>query len=405
MAQNVGVLCHITSLPNGLEDGERFIDYIVNYGANAWQMLPITPPDEHGSPYASPSAFAAWDNLGKSDQVDLSEESYWLEDWLLYEKIKEKFDGKPWFEWPEEYRDRHPSALVSITTDAKEQSRFMGRWKEVQEYARSKDVSLIGDLPIFVAHDSADVWAHRELFLLDSDGMPEVVAGVPPDYFSEDGQKWGTVLYDWDAHRSENWRWWRERMARMMRQFDIVRIDHFRGFHSAWAIPASDENARNGEWLEGPKDELISALIEVCGNHECIIAEDLGIIPKEVTELRKRHNLQGMSVLQFAFDDNNKDNPHKPENITSDRVVYTGTHDNDTTLGWWTEKQRKRLKPYMKNGETVCQTMIRLARESPANLAIIPLQDILELGSEARMNTPGTAHGNWSWKFTWADLE
>ncbi|RJU88908.1 MAG: 4-alpha-glucanotransferase [Candidatus Poseidoniales archaeon] len=405
MAQNVGVLCHITSLPNGLEDGERFIDYIVNYGANAWQMLPITPPDEHGSPYASPSAFAAWDNLGKSDQVDLSEESYWLEDWLLYEKIKEKFDGKPWFEWPEEYRDRHPSALVSITTDAKEQSRFMGRWKEVQEYARSKDVSLIGDLPIFVAHDSADVWAHRELFLLDSDGMPEVVAGVPPDYFSEDGQKWGTVLYDWDAHRSENWRWWRERMARMMRQFDIVRIDHFRGFHSAWAIPASDENARNGEWLEAPKDELISALIEVCGNHECIIAEDLGIIPKEVTELRKRHNLQGMSVLQFAFDDNNKDNPHKPENITSDRVVYTGTHDNDTTLGWWTEKQRKRLKPYMKNGETVCQTMIRLARESPANLAIIPLQDILELGSEARMNTPGTAHGNWSWKFTWADLE
>ena len=405
MAQNVGVLCHITSLPNGLEDGEKFIDYIVNYGANAWQMLPITPPDEHGSPYASPSAFAAWDNLGKSDQVDLSEESYWLEDWLLYEKIKEKFDGKPWFEWPEEFRDRHPSALVSITTDAKEQSRFMGRWKEVQDYARSKDVSLIGDLPIFVAHDSADVWAHRELFLLDSDGMPEVVAGVPPDYFSEDGQKWGTVLYDWDAHRSENWRWWKERMTRMMRLFDIVRIDHFRGFHSAWAIPASDENARNGEWLEGPKDELISALIEVCGNHECIIAEDLGIIPKEVTELRKRQNLQGMSVLQFAFDDNNKDNPHKPENITSDRVVYTGTHDNDTTLGWWTEKQRKQLKPYMKNGETVCQTMIRLARESPANMAIIPLQDILELGSEARMNTPGTAHGNWSWKFTWADLE
>ncbi len=400
MAQYTGILCHITSLPNGLGDGEKFIDYIVNYGANAWQMLPITPPDEHGSPYASPSAFAAWDSLGQSLRLDLDEEEYWLEDWLLYEAIKEKFDGRPWFEWPEEYRDRHPSALATITTDSQKQARFMGRWKEVQDYAVSKNVSLIGDLPIFVAHDSADVWAHRELFLLDSDGMPEVVAGVPPDYFSEDGQKWGTVLYDWDAHRRENWRWWKERMARMMRLFDIVRIDHFRGFHSAWAIPASDGNARNGKWLEGPKDELISALIEVCGDHDCIIAEDLGIIPKEVTELRKRHNLQGMSVLQFAFDDNNKDNPHKPENITSDRVVYTGTHDNDTTLGWWNEKQRKRLIPYMEDGENVCKTMIRLARESPASMAIIPLQDILELGSEARMNTPGTAHGNWSWKFT-----
>ena len=405
MAQYTGILCHITSLPNGLEDGEKFVDYIVNYGASAWQMLPITPPDEHGSPYASPSAFAAWDILGQSDMSEMSEESYWLEDWLLYETIKEMFEGKPWFEWPEEYRDRHPSALAKITTDASAQSRFMGRWKEVQNYAKSKGVSLIGDLPIFVAHDSADVWAHRELFLLDENGMPEVVAGVPPDYFSEDGQKWGTVLYDWDAHRSEDWHWWKQRMARMMRLFDVVRIDHFRGFHSAWAIPASDENARNGKWLEGPKDELITALIEVCGTHECIIAEDLGIIPKAVTQLRKRHNLEGMSVLQFAFDDDNKDNPHKPENITIDRVVYTGTHDNNTTKGWWEEKQRKRLIPYIKDGESVCQTMIRLAKESPASMAIIPLQDILELGSEARMNTPGTAHGNWKWKFDWADLD
>ena len=404
MAQYTGILCHITSLPNGLKDGEEFVDYIVNYGASAWQMLPITPPDEHGSPYASPSAFAAWDILGQSERSDMSEESYWLEDWLLYEAIKEKFEGKPWFEWPEEFRDRHPSALAKITTDANAQSRFMGRWKEVQNYAKSKGVSLIGDLPIFVAHDSADVWAHRELFLLDENGMPEVVAGVPPDYFSEDGQKWGTVLYDWDAHRSEDWHWWKQRMARMMRLFDVVRIDHFRGFHSAWAIPASDENARNGKWLEGPKDELITALIEVCGNHECIIAEDLGIIPKAVTQLRKRHNLEGMSVLQFAFDDDNKDNPHKPENITPDRVVYTGTHDNNTTKGWWQTQQRRRLIPYIKDGESVCQTMIRLAKESPAGMAIIPLQDILELGGEARMNTPGTAHGNWKWKFDWANL-
>ena len=404
MAQHTGVLCHITSLPNGLVDAEKFIDFVVDYGASAWQVLPITPPDEHGSPYASPSAFAAWDSLGKSKAQDMAEESYWLDDWLLFETLKIKFDGKPWHEWPIEYRDRHSSALDSITTDYTAQAQFMGRWKEVREYAKSKNVSLIGDLPIFVSHDSADVWAHRELFLLDEKGMPQVVAGVPPDYFSKKGQKWGTVLYDWDAHRKENWSWWKQRMARMMRLFDIVRIDHFRGIHSAWAIPVKHKTARKGKWLEGPKDELIEALIEVCGRHECIIAEDLGIIPKEVTELRRRHNLDGMSVLQFAFDDDNKDNPHKPENITFDRVVYTGTHDNNTTKGWWNDKKRKRLKPYMETGESVCQTMIRLAKESPARMAIIPIQDIMELGSEARMNTPGVAHGNWQWKFSWDEL-
>ena len=404
MAQYTGVLCHITSLPNGLSDAEEFIDYIVDYGASVWQVLPITPPDEHGSPYASPSAFAAWDSLGESEALDMKEESYWLEDWLLFEALKVKFDGKPWYEWPVEYRDRNPSALAEIHTDATAQARFMGRWKEVREYAKSKDVSLIGDLPIFVSHDSADVWANRELFMLDEKGMPQVVAGVPPDYFSKKGQRWGTVLYDWDAHKKENWEWWKQRMTRMMRLFDMVRIDHFRGIHSAWAIPVKHKTARKGKWLEGPKDELIEALIEVCGSHECIIAEDLGIIPAEVTELRQRHKLEGMSVLQFAFDDDNKDNPHKPENISIDRVVYTGTHDNNTTKGWWGEKKRRRLKPYLRTEESVCQTMIRLAVESPARMAIIPIQDIMELGSEARMNTPGVAFGNWQWKFSWDDL-
>ena len=404
MAQRIGILCHVTSLPNGLKDAEMFVDYITNYGASAWQILPITPPDEHGSPYASPSAFAAWDSLGQSKSENMDTESYWLKDWLLFESLKLKFDDKPWHKWPKKYRDRDPDALAGIVVDETAQARFMGRWKEIRDYANSKNVSLIGDLPIFVGHDSADVWAHRELFLLDDRGMPQVVAGVPPDYFSKKGQRWGTVLYDWDAHRKENWRWWKERMARMMRLFDIVRIDHFRGIHSAWAIPVKHKTARKGKWLDGPKDELIEALIEVCGNHKCIIAEDLGIIPKEVTELRKRHNLEGMSVLQFAFDDDNKDNPHKPENITSDRIVYTGTHDNNTTKGWWDEKNRKRLKPYMKEGESVCQTMIRLAKESLAGMAVIPLQDILELGSEARMNTPGVAFGNWQWKFSWDEL-
>ena len=213
----------------------------------------------------------------------------------------------------------------------------------------------------------------------------------------------GAQWYDWNAHRKENWEWWKQRMARTMRLFDIVRIDHFeRAQHTA--IPVKHKTARKGKWLEGPKDELIEALIEVCGSHECIIiAEDLGIIPAEVTELRQRHKLEGMSVLQFAFDDDNKDNPHKPENITIDRVVYTGTHDNNTTKGWWSEKKRKRLKPYMKEGESVCQTMIRLAVQSPVGMAIIPIQDIMELGSEARMNTPGVAFGNWQWNFSWDD--
>ena len=404
MAQYTGILCHVTSLPNGLDDAEKFIDYIRDYGASVWQFLPITPPDEHGSPYASPSAFAGWESLGQSSEENMNDESYWLKDWLLFETLKVRFNGKPWFDWPTEYRDRHPAALAEIDTDQIGQARFMGRWKEIRDYAESREVSLIGDLPIFVGHDSADVWAHRELFLLDEKGMPQVVAGVPPDYFSKKGQRWGTVLYDWDAHRKENWRWWKERMARMMRLFDIVRIDHFRGFHSAWAIPVHHKTARKGKWLEGPADELIEALIEVCGSHKCIIAEDLGIIPEDVTMLRKRHDLDGMSVLQFAFDDDNKDNPHKPENITFDRIVYTGTHDNNTTKGWWDEKKRKRLKPYIRSGESVCQTMIRLAKESPARIAIIPIQDIMELGSEARMNTPGVAYGNWQWKFSWDDL-
>jgi 4-alpha-glucanotransferase len=197
-------------------------------------------------------------------------------------------------------------------------------------------------------------------------------------------------------------------MKRMMRLFDIVRIDHFRGFHSAWAIPTKEKTARNGEWLEGPKDELIEILIRVAGSHERIIAEDLGIIPKEIVEMRKRHRLEGMSVLHFGFDDENADNPHRPENIVFDQVVYTGTHDNDTTNGWWndsTPQRRARVEKLAKPGESICQTMIRLAIESPAGMAIIQLQDIMELGTNARMNTPGTVHGNWKWRFEWDSLQ
>ena len=409
MAQYSGVLCHITSLPSGdLGDAKKFIDTIAEAGVSIWQMLPITPPDEHGSPYASPSAFAADPALGQGPIAEMDDEEYWLNDWLLFQKIKEEQGGKPWTEWPIELRDRDHEALSSIEIDSSNQAAFMGAWKEVQTYAKGRGISLMGDLPIFVAHDSADVWAHRELFQLDGNGMPNVVAGVPPDYFSKDGQKWGTVLYEWDAHEAEGWQWWRMRMARMLRLFDMVRIDHFRGFHSAWAIPSGAKNARKGKWQDGPKDALVKVLVEVAGNHECIIAEDLGIIPSEVTELRKRHNLKGMSVLQFGFDDNNSDNPHRPANITRDRIVYTGTHDNDTTASWWDSSPKsriKRIKPHIRVGESICQTMIRLGLSSDASMVIVPLQDIMELGNEARMNTPGIAHGNWKWRFEWQDLQ
>ena len=413
MAQYSGILCHLTSLPSGdLSEAERFIDMLVVSGASVWQMLPLTPPDEHASPYSSPSAFAAWDGWveeSADSEFDMSAESYWLRDWALYRMSKKEQNGKPWFEWPNELKNKDADALARYSTREviEEQKRFMQRWEDIKEYANNRGVSLIGDLPIFIAHDSADVWAHRELFQLDEEGQPVVVAGVPPDYFNEDGQRWGMVLYDWQSHEDEGWEWWRQRMGRMLRLFDMVRVDHFRGIHSAWAIPAEAETARDGAWQEGPKDALVEQLLEVAGSPRYIIAEDLGIIPPEVVELRKRHGLEGMAVLHFGFDDDNADNPHRPENISFDQVVYTGTHDNDTTVGWWDSapsERRSRVERHREEGESVPRCLIRLALESAAGMAIIPLQDIMELGSEARMNMPGTGHGNWRWRFDWEQI-
>ena len=404
MAQYTGVLCHITSLPNGLSDAEKFIDFIVDYGASVWQVLPITPPDEHGSPYASPSAFAAWDSLGKSETLDMKEESYWLEDWLLFEALKVKFDGKPWYEWPVEYRDRNPSALAEIHTNATSQARFMGRWKEVREYAESREVSLIGDLPMYVTHDSCDVWSNRELFLLNPKGQVELVAGVPPDYFSKKGQRWGNVLYDWKAHQKEQFLWWKARIRRMLDLFDYVRIDHFRGFHSAWAIPSYHKTARKGHWIEGPKDKIIEAIIEAAeGKVDRILAEDLGIIPKEVVELRKKYSIHGMSILQFGFSEPSEENPHHPLNIAPDTIVYTGTHDNQTTKGWWNDQSKRgksQISKFFELDEEPVWELIYIALKSKAKAVIIPAQDIMELGDEARMNKPGTTNDNWNWKLS-----
>jgi len=408
-----GVLCHLTSLPDvSVMAATRFLDWLAREGVDVWQMLPITPPDEHGSPYASPSAFAAWPNLMKSEELDeMAEDDYWLEDWGLYAAIKEEHEHRPWFEWPKPLRDRDPDALQTYRSKAvkhiDQQRSFQSAWNAIRAKAKACGVKLVGDLPIFIAHDSADVWAHRSLFQLNDEGQPTHVAGVPPDYFSEGGQKWGTMLYAWNEHEREDWRWWKERMKRMLRLFDVVRIDHFRGIHSNWAVPLEDEDARNGFWKEGPKDALLDALLSTASSPTSILAEDLGIIPKEVIALRKRYGLPGMAVLHFGFHGETVSNPHHPHSIQPDQVVYTGTHDNDTTLGWWNtldSEARDRVNALLKQNETPVKGMVRLALESRAGMSVIPLQDLLELETSARMNTPGTSEGNWKWSFSWTDL-
>jgi 4-alpha-glucanotransferase len=404
--RQAGILCHLTSLPSGRlgEDASNFLTKLEENSISVWQMLPITPPDKHGSPYASPSAFAIWENFQSQDNgAEISSEetaefiqenSHWLFDWGLYSILKQQNNQAPWYQWPEQFRDREPLALerfiiendTSIQEVMRQQGNLMLQWENLRKKAANSGVELFGDLPFFIAHDSADVWANRELFKLQADGYPAVVAGVPPDYFSEDGQRWGTVLYHWSAHREQGFRWWQDRMKRMFDLFDMVRIDHFRALEAAWAIPAEHDTAKHGSWDEGPADELLNAILEVCPASG-LVAEDLGIIPPSVVAMRKRYDIPGMAVLHFAGD--NKDNPHNPENHTEDLVVYTGTHDNDTTVGW---------------GKKPVRELMQIALASKANLAIIPLQDVMGLGGEARMNTPGTDSGNWSWRFEWAEL-
>ena len=415
MGEEIGVLCHITSLPGeNTNSGKTFIDILTKSNVKVWQMLPITPPNHDGSPYSSPSAFAGYSKFITTKQKSTMEkENYWLEDWALFTTIKQSQNNLPWNEWPIELRDRHPDAMnewkKKINPEINIQAQFQKSWFDLKKYSNERDIKLIGDLPIFVNHDSADVWAHRELFQLDSNGLPTYVAGVPPDYFSKDGQIWNTVLYNWQAHANENWRWWKERVSRMLRLFDVIRIDHFRGFHSAWAIPTTNKNAHNGFWQEGPKESILTQIMDVAGKSEKIIAEDLGIIPPEVIELRKKFNLKGMAVLQFGFDSNTTNNPHYPPNIKSDQVVYTGTHDNNTTQGWWNSLdsgvQNNIVSDFLNSDEEPLNGLIRIAKESSANMAIFPLQDLLGLGEDARMNTPGTSSNNWKWKTNWKNIE
>ncbi|MAI09577.1 MAG: 4-alpha-glucanotransferase [Euryarchaeota archaeon] len=403
--RRTGVLCHLTSLPDphlGQEGALRFIETLHGMGVDVWQVLPIHPPDPHGSPYASPSAFAGWSALNDptrepatADEVNafLDTEGDWAVDLARFTVLKHHHDGAPWTAWPAPLRDRQPAAMAQFDTDhaaaihdvLSEQAGFNRDWMRMRTVAEAHNVQLFGDIPFFVAHDSSDVWAAPDRFLLDASGNPTVVSGVPPDYFSEDGQRWGTPLYAWGVHSAEGFAWWRRRMERMFALFDLVRIDHFRAVDSAWAIPADHPTARDGTWTSGPGDALLDAIRAPDGKH--LVAEDLGIIPARVLDLRDRHGLPGMAVLHFA--DEQPTNPHRPEHHTENTVVYTGTHDNDTTVGW---------------GQRPLNDVLEDALSSPACLAVIPLQDVMGLGSEARMNTPGTVDGNWGWRFAWADL-
>jgi len=420
---HAGLLLHPTSLPSGtLADAERWLDFLQAAGFGVWQMLPLGLPLVGLSPYQCASAFAVNPILFPFTRVDMRgfadwriRQRHWLEDYARFMVIKGEWGGTSWTDWPPALRDRDPQTLADLDVshaDALkavmvEQYCAAMHWQGIRAAAAARGIKLFGDMPIFVAHDSADVWAQRDLFLLDASGHPTVVAGVPPDYFSATGQRWGNPHYNWAAMQADGFAWWRARLRTHFEWFDLVRIDHFRGLAAAWTIPADEPTAIHGEWVEAPGTALLQAIAGEMGDLP-LVAEDLGIITPDVTALRHQFGLPGMAVLQFAFDDH-ADNPHKPENVHPDTVYYTGTHDNDTTLGWWNALPEYARQPVMRqlgvgDPAAVPDAMIDTVLESRAALAVLPMQDVLRLGSEARMNTPGTNNGNWTWRFEWDDL-
>jgi 4-alpha-glucanotransferase len=456
--RRAGVLLHPTSLPGGDlgADAARFIEFLADAGFSVWQALPLGPTHSDGSPYHCLSAHAGnprlisaarlvedgWleaaaaadpdtrARLGRAHQGFVTRatpaqraafdacrhaEAHWLDDYALFEVLRKQQASRPWWQWPGALRDREPAALAAaraqlgadIERVCFEQFAFARQWRALRELAAAHDLRLFGDMPIFVAHDSAEVWAHREYFKLDAEGQPTVVAGVPPDYFSATGQRWGNPLYDWTRMAADGFAWWAARLKTELGRFDLVRIDHFRGFAACWEIPAADPTAVNGRWVEAPGERLFDALLAALGRLP-LVAEDLGVITPDVVALRTRLGLPGMKVLQFAFD-GGADNPYLPHAHSADAVVYTGTHDNDTTLSWFEQlpaAQQERVLEYLgQPREPMPRPLTRAALASVAPLAILPLQDVLELGAGHRMNTPGTCDGNWRWRFDWQQVE
>ena len=344
-----------------------------------------------------------------------AENGYWLSDYALFTAVKEYFDGKMFILWPEKIRLRDPEEMELFRKKLSEEIRFYEflqylfavQWKELKEYAGSKGIRIIGDIPIYVAFDSADTWSHPELFELDEKGYPTVVAGVPPDAFSATGQLWGNPIYRWEYHRETGYDWWIKRLAQTFKLYDVVRIDHFRGFDEYWAVPYGKTTAIEGKWCEGPGYDLFAVMKTRLGKKD-IIAEDLGYLTKSVLRLVKRTGYPGMKVLQFAFEGDAR-NPYLPHNYPKNSVVYTGTHDNDTTRGWFTSasrKDRQFIKEYVniRSSRTATRDLIRLALQSVADTAIIPIQDYMDAGSEGRINIPSTVGGNWCWRLLPGEL-
>ena len=457
-----GVILHPTSLPGPQscgslgEQAHRWIDWLDASGFGIWQFLPLTPVTD-GSPYNSYSAFAGnihlidlptlqdwgfpaldtpvpltphellqalaqqhhWFEQQQPQPLWQAMQNYcgsqsWLDDFCLFSALKEQHPVH-WAEWPAPLRDREPAAMEAFATANSERIRFHRfaqfifhrQWQAIRAHAERCNILLFGDIPIFVAHDSADVWRHRALFKLDAQGQAQVVAGVPPDYFSATGQRWGNPLYDWPRHIDEHFHWWQARIDHALALYDAVRIDHFRGFAASWEIPAQELTAVNGSWVEAPGDALFQHLRQT-RSHLPLIAEDLGIITPDVVALRKNFDLPGMKILQFAFDSDSA-NPYLPHHHTQDSVVYTGTHDNNTTVGWFTQLgahiQERISQYYARPQEPMPWPLIRSALASPARWAIVPLQDLLALDGEHRMNTPGTTEGNWRWRFEWNQID
>ena len=452
------------------KEAEEFVDFLVRSGQSYWQLLPLSPTAYGDSPYQSPSAFAGnpyfidiaalcreglltedeaesyrklcstrsrvdynflyttrGDILSKAfsrfdtrspDYISFKDtESYWLGDYALFMAIKETLGGAPLKDWPGKLKHAHNGATADFDVDTIRraefhkfvQYQFMKQWLGIKKYANSKGIQIIGDIPIYVAADSADLWSHSGLFELGGDLNPITVAGCPPDRFDKRGQLWGNPIYDWEQHSKDGNRWWIERIKRNMRLYDVIRLDHFRGFESFYSVPADSETAEIGEWRKGPGIELFNAIKKGCP-HAKFIAEDLGFITDSVRKLLADTGFAGMKILQFAFEDA-EDNVYLPHNYTTNNVVYTGTHDNHTAAGWATAAPPsavKRMAEYVNTPlsckEDVCRSLVHLAMTSVADTCIIPFYDYLERGDEYRINIPGKVGGHWTVRFDREDF-